>query len=63
MPNNRQLILPTMCKLFNNSVLTQKVSITLAEKLDANEFRELKEWLKHAESAHNQLVRKAKRPY
>lgn len=63
MSNPRQLILPTMCRLFNNSPLTQQVATSLADKLDAKEFRDLKEWLKHADSKHSELERKSKRGF
>lgn len=61
MSNHIQLILPTMCRLFNNSPLTQKVANSLVEKLDEKEFRDLTEWLKHANSSRISLEQKSKR--
>lgn len=63
MDNNIRDILPTMAHLFNNSVLTNKVANALAEKLDQAEFRDLKEYLKHAKSNLDTQKRKAKRPW
>lgn len=63
MDNNVRSILPNMCKVFNNSPLTSTVANTLVEKLDAKEFRDLTEWLKHASMKTTRLESKAKRPW
>lgn len=63
MPNNVRLILPNMVKLFNNSPLTNQVANALVEKLDEKEFRDLNEWLKHANNQRHIEVNKAKRTF
>lgn len=59
--NNIRSILPTMVRLFNNSPLTNQVANSLVEKLDEKEFRDLTEWLKHANSNRQTLENKARR--
>lgn len=49
-------ILPKMVRLSNNSRITQSVAVAISEKLDDNEFRDFKEWLKLVK--HNQTYKK-----
>jgi len=56
MANNLRSIFPTMCRLFNNSHLTQSVANSIVEKLNEVEFRDFCEWLKYLES--NQIANK-----
>jgi hypothetical protein len=44
--NNPAQILSEMIQVSNNSRLTNIVAIALADKLDAKEIRDFKEWLK-----------------
>ena len=54
-------ILPKMVSVSNNSVLTNKMAIALAEKLSPEEFHQFQQWLRIVETENqskaNRIIR------